>query len=54
MQPGDVANFTNEIADTSEETLTGQKRKNVFPERKTPPSRNKREPDRIVAVESAI
>jgi hypothetical protein len=34
--------------------LTGQRRKNVSPERKPPPSRNKREPDRIVAVESAI
>jgi hypothetical protein len=34
--------------------VTGHKRKNVSPERKPPPSRNKREPDRIVAVESAI
>jgi len=34
--------------------MTGQKRKNFSPERKPPPSRNKREPDRIVAVESAI
>jgi hypothetical protein len=34
--------------------MTGQKRKNVSPERKPPPSRNKREPGRIVAVESAI
>jgi len=34
--------------------MTVQKRKNVSPERKPPPSRNKREPDRIVAVESAI
>ena len=34
--------------------MTGQKRKNVSPERKSPPSRNKWEPDRIVAVESAI
>ena len=43
-----------EIADTSEGTMTGQKRKNVSLERKPPPSRNKREPDRIVAIESAI
>jgi len=34
--------------------MKGRKRKNVSPERKPPPSRNKREPDRIVAVESAI
>jgi hypothetical protein len=34
--------------------MTGQKRKNVSPERKPPPPRNKREPDRIVALESAI
>jgi hypothetical protein len=34
--------------------MTGQKRKNVSPERKSPPSRNEREPERIVAVESAI
>ena len=34
--------------------MTGQKRKNISPERKPPPSRNKREPGRIVAVESAI
>jgi hypothetical protein len=43
-----------EIADTSEGSMTGQKRKNVSLERKPPPSRNKREPYRIVAVESAI
>jgi hypothetical protein len=43
-----------EIADMSEGTMTGQKRKNVSPERKPPPSGNKREPDRIVAVESAV
>ena len=48
MQPGDGANFMKETADT------GQKRKNVSPERKPPPSRNKGEPDRIIAVESAI
>jgi len=54
IQPGDGANFKKEVADTSQGTMTGQKRKNVFPERKPPPSRNKREPDRIVAVESAI
>jgi hypothetical protein len=34
--------------------MTGQKRKNVSLERKPHPSRNKREPGRIVAVESAI
>jgi hypothetical protein len=34
--------------------MTGQKRKNVSPERKPPPSRNKREPYRIVVVESAL
>jgi HSP90 family molecular chaperone len=34
--------------------MTGQKRKSVSPERKPPLSRNKREPDRIVAVEPAI
>jgi hypothetical protein len=34
--------------------MTGQKRKNVSPERKPPPFTNKREPDRIVAFESAI
>jgi HSP90 family molecular chaperone len=34
--------------------MTGQKRTNVSPERKPPPSRNKREPDTLVAVESAI
>jgi len=50
IQPGDGANFKKEIADTSQGTMTGQKRKNVSPERKPPP-RNKREPDRIVAVE---
>jgi len=54
IQPGDGANVKKEIADTSQGTMTGQKRKNVSPERKPPPSRNKREPDRIVAVESAI
>jgi hypothetical protein len=56
IQPGDGANFTStkEIADRSEGTMTGQKRKNVSPERKPPLSRNKQEPDRIAAVESAI
>jgi len=34
--------------------MTGQKLKSVSPERKPPPSRNKREPDRIVAVESGV
>jgi hypothetical protein len=34
--------------------MIGQKRKNVSPERKQSPCRNKWEPDRIVAVESAI
>jgi hypothetical protein len=33
--------------------MPGQKRKNVSPERKPPP-RNKQEPDRIVAIESAL
>jgi hypothetical protein len=47
IQPGDGANFTKE---TSEGTMTGQKQKNVSPKRKPPP-RNKREPDRIVAVD---
>ena len=54
IQPGDGADFKKEIADTSQGTKTGQKRKNVSPERKRPPSRNKRETDRIVAVKSAI
>jgi hypothetical protein len=31
--------------------MTGKKQKNVSQGRKPPPSRNKREPDRIVAVE---
>ena len=34
--------------------MTVKIEKNVSPERKPPPSRNKREPGRIVAVESAI
>jgi hypothetical protein len=34
--------------------MRGQKRKNVSPERKPLPSTNKREPDRIDAVESSI
>jgi hypothetical protein len=34
--------------------MTGQKQKNVSPERKPPSSRNEREPDRIIAIESAI
>jgi hypothetical protein len=38
----------------SKGNMTGQKRKNVSSERKPPPSRNKREPDRIVAIASAI
>jgi len=54
IQPGDGANFKKEIADNLQGTMTGQKRKNVSPERKRPPSRNKRETDRIVAVKSAI
>ena len=54
IQPGDGANFTKETAYMSEGTMTGQKWKNVSLERKPPPSRNKQEPDRIVAVESAI
>ena len=53
IQPGDGANFKKEIADKSQGTMTGQRRKNVSLERKPPP-RNKRGPDRIVAVESAI
>jgi hypothetical protein len=43
-----------EIAGMSEGTMTGQKRTNVSLERKPPPSRNKREPERIVTIESAI
>jgi hypothetical protein len=31
IQPGDGANFTKEIAVTSEGNMTGQKRKNVSP-----------------------
>jgi len=54
IQPGNGANFKKGIAYYSQGTMTGQKRKNVSPKRKPPPSRNKREPYRIVPVESAI
>jgi len=42
IQPGDGANLKKETADKSQGTMIGQKRKNVSPERKPPPSRNKR------------
>jgi hypothetical protein len=34
IQPGDGANFKKEIADTSQGTMTGQKRKKCFPGKK--------------------